>query len=80
MPNGNLRQNKPDNLIVAPHQPDAKRDPESARQFEQELKAMIDARRSHPCIVAWVPFNEGWGQYDTIRITNWIRAYDIRAG
>jgi len=76
MPNGNLRQNKPDNLIVAPHQPDAKRDPESARQFEQELKAMIDARRSHPCIVAWVPFNEGWGQYDTIRITNWIRAYD----
>jgi hypothetical protein len=32
--------------------------------FELELRAMIDARRSHPCIVMWVPFNEGWGQQD----------------
>ena len=24
----------------------------------------------------WVPFNEGWGQYDTARVTNWIKQYD----
>jgi hypothetical protein len=24
----------------------------------------------------WVPFNEGWGQYDTPRITEWTRKYD----
>lgn len=24
----------------------------------------------------WVPFNEGWGQYDTPRIVDWIKAYD----
>jgi hypothetical protein len=26
--------------------------------------------------VAWVPFNEGWGQYDTERITKMVRALD----
>ena len=24
----------------------------------------------------WVPFNEGWGQYDTERITAWTMQYD----
>jgi hypothetical protein len=24
----------------------------------------------------WVPFNEGWGQFDTVRVTNWIKDYD----
>jgi hypothetical protein len=32
--------------------------------FERELKAMIDGLRNHPCIVMWVPWNEGWGQQD----------------
>lgn len=52
------------------------REPESARQFELELKALIDGRRNHPSIVMWVPFNEGWGQYDTPRITAWVTSYD----
>ena len=34
---------------------------------------MIDSRRQFPCIVAWVPFNEGWGQFDTVRIAKWIK-------
>ena len=37
---------------------------------------MIDAFRHFPSIVMWVPFNEGWGQYDTWRITEWIKKYD----
>jgi len=52
------------------------RSPESAAQFELELKEMIDERRNHPSIVMWVPFNEGWGQYDTPRIVRWITSYD----
>jgi hypothetical protein len=56
--------------------PDPKPDPENAAQFERELKAMIDGLRNHPSIVMWVPFNEGWGQYDTVRIANWIKEYD----
>lgn len=53
-----------------------KRTPESARQFERELKRMIDQLRHFTCIVMWVPFNEGWGQFDTRRITEWIKQYD----
>jgi hypothetical protein len=45
-------------------------------QFESEWKAVIDARSNHPSIVMWVPFNEGWGQYDTERITAWTKAYE----
>jgi 3-keto-disaccharide hydrolase/Glycosyl hydrolases family 2, sugar binding domain/Glycosyl hydrolases family 2/Glycosyl hydrolases family 2, TIM barrel domain len=52
------------------------RPPESATGFEAELKALIDERGNHPSIVMWVPFNEGWGQYDTPRITRWVESYD----
>jgi hypothetical protein len=45
-------------------------------QFEGEWKAVLDARRNHPSIVMWVPFNEGWGQYDTERIVAWTKKYD----
>jgi hypothetical protein len=49
---------------------------ESAAQFERELQRLIDGRRNHPSIVMWVPFNEGWGQYDTPRIAQWVKSYD----
>jgi len=55
---------------------DLNRATESAKQFELEWKNIIDALRNHPSIVMWVPFNEGWGQYDTERITKWTKQYD----
>jgi len=61
---------------ISPDEADMTRTPESAAQYETELKAMIDNLRNHPCIVTWIPFNEGWGQFDTARITDLIRAYD----
>jgi len=56
--------------------PDLKRSPESAKQYEEELKAMLDNLHNHPCIVQWVVFNEGWGQFDTERVTEWTKKYD----
>ncbi len=56
--------------------PDIKRTAESAAQFETELEALIKGFYNHPCIVMWVPFNEGWGQYDTARITDLVRKLD----
>jgi len=55
---------------------DAKFTAEEDKQFRAELKAMIDNRRFFPCIVAWVPFNEGWGQHDTNDILKWVKKYD----
>jgi hypothetical protein len=61
---------------VAPGKPDIERSPESAKQFELELRRMIDGRHNHPSIIGWVVFNEGWGQFDTQRITDWTKQYD----
>ena len=52
------------------------RTPESAAQFELELQRMVDSLRNHPSVVMWVLFNEGWGQYDTARLTEWLETYD----
>jgi beta-galactosidase/beta-glucuronidase len=52
------------------------RTPESAQQFELELKRMIDGRYNHPSIVMWVLFNEGWGQYATQRLTEAMKRGD----
>jgi len=56
--------------------PDIQRSPESARQFEAELKAMIATFYNHPSIIMWVPYNEGWGQWDTPRIVDLIKKLD----
>ncbi len=45
-------------------------------QFLIELKAMIDNLKNHPCIVMWVPFNEGWGQHDTVAVVKRVREWD----
>ncbi|MBN1845006.1 MAG: hypothetical protein JW810_04945 [Sedimentisphaerales bacterium] len=55
---------------------DSPRNDESKANFRRELSSMIDALHNFPCIVMWVPFNEGWGQYDTPEIVRWIQQYD----
>jgi len=56
--------------------PDITKTVESGEQFEFELKRMIETKYNHPSIIMWVPFNEGWGQWDTERITELIKTYD----
>jgi hypothetical protein len=62
--------------FIGGNDPDIVRSEESAQQFELELKRVIDALRNHPSIIMWVPFNEGWGQYDTPRIVDLIKKHD----
>ncbi|RAV29591.1 glycoside hydrolase family 2 protein [Sinomicrobium soli] len=73
MPNGNYFK---DLRIEAWETEDAHRTEASARQFEAELREMMDAFHNFTSIVVWVPFNEGWGQYDTERVTRWVEKYD----
>jgi len=56
--------------------PDMTRSPESATNFERELRAMVDGLGNHPSIVMWVPYNEGWGQWDTARVCRLIKTWD----
>ncbi|MDR3183128.1 MAG: hypothetical protein LBT89_09465 [Planctomycetaceae bacterium] len=56
--------------------PDFVRSPESAANFEREWTEIIEANYNAPSIVVWVPFNEGWGQYDTCRILDFTKKLD----
>jgi hypothetical protein len=55
---------------------DIQRTPESEKQFFEEFKGVIDLLYNHPSVVMWVPFNEGWGQFDTPRVVEWVRKQD----
>jgi hypothetical protein len=61
---------------VAPGRGEITRSPESAREFEVELRRMLDGLQNHPCIIMWVVFNEGWGQFDTARLTRLVKEHD----
>ena len=41
--------------------------PEASTACEMERRLLIQSRWDHPSIIAWVMFNEGWGQHDTLR-------------
>ncbi len=45
-------------------------------QFEDELFEMIDNLYNFTSICCWVPFNEGWGQFDAKRIGDAIKEKD----
>ena len=64
-------------LLVWQDMPSANNKTMSGRmQFEQELKRLVFTHRNHPSIMMWVVFNEGWGQYDTRRLTAWVKQLD----
>ncbi|ACQ79847.1 glycoside hydrolase family 2 sugar binding [Beutenbergia cavernae DSM 12333] len=41
-----------------------RQDAEGREEFAAELEATVELLRSVPSVAAWVPFNEGWGQFD----------------
>jgi hypothetical protein len=61
---------------ISGDQPDIEKSKEATEQYEFELKRMIETKYNHPSIIMWVPFNEGWGQFETARITELISVYD----
>jgi regulation of enolase protein 1 (concanavalin A-like superfamily) len=46
------------------------------KQYEHELSEMIQEKFNHPSIFLWTVFNEGWGQFDTVRVTNLAKSLD----
>lgn len=53
------------------------RESEDSRQmYMHELDEMLDTLYNCVSIFAWVPFNEGWGQFDSSQVTDHIADYD----
>ena len=48
----------------------------SRLDFKRELHELVDALYNFPCICMWVPFNEGWGQFDAAALAGWLKTYD----
>ena len=44
--------------------------------YYKEWGEIIAQLRNHPSIVAWVPFNEGWAQFDTPKAVEFTRSCD----
>ena len=54
----------------------ARRDENGRNQYYKDLKGMVEQLYNYPSIAVWVPFNEGWGQFDATKATELIRSLD----
>ena len=53
------------------------RDDEGGRyEFMRSARATVQALKNAPCVGVWVPFNEGWGQFDSKKVVEELRAWD----
>lgn len=48
----------------------------SEAQYKLEFEEIINSFYNHPSIVKWIPFNEGWGQFKTPEIFDWVITVD----
>lgn len=54
----------------------ARKDENGRKQYYKDLKGMVEQLYNYPSIAVWVPFNEGWGQFDATKATELIRSLD----
>ena len=50
--------------------------PAGREEYAHELADTVQALQCHPCIACWVPFNEGWGQFDAGKAVQALRTLD----
>lgn len=56
--------------------PFGRSDEEGRKEFLDELTGTVELLQAVPSIIVWVPFNEGWGQFDALAATSRIRELD----
>src|SRR5262249_6897443 len=49
---------------------------DAAAGFERELRALIRNFGNAPSVMAWVPYNEGWGQHGTNDVLKLVKSLD----
>jgi len=45
-------------------------------EFKQMTNEILDSLYNCVCIGVWVPFNEGWGQFDSAQMTKYVQSKD----
>lgn len=53
-----------------------RKDREGREQYYADLDGMVRTLYNYPSIAVWIPFNEGWGQFDAPKATERIRRID----
>ncbi len=71
MPSGDLGNRWESHPGVFPPGTEKDRSEASEIIFTKEWDAVMTSLHNFPSIVVWVPFNEGWGQFKTVDITEW---------
>ncbi|MBK1787632.1 glycoside hydrolase family 2 protein [Prauserella cavernicola] len=71
MPNTGTGRQPPEPEVPVPPPSEAGR-----RVLLHELHRMIDTHRSHPSIIMWIPFNEGWGVFDIAAVAEQTKQWD----
>ncbi|MGA2546188.1 MAG: sugar-binding domain-containing protein [Rectinemataceae bacterium] len=51
-------------------------DPGGRADYEREAAEIYGYLQGFACIVAWVPFNEGWGQFESARVARELESRD----
>lgn len=54
----------------------ARKDKEGREEFEREMRITMNHLKNVVSLSVWVPFNEGWGQFDSVRITEEMKKID----
>jgi beta-galactosidase/beta-glucuronidase len=76
MPSGDLGNHWESRPGVYGRATDKNRTAESEAIYRSEWKAIMEDLQPFPCIVVWVPFNEGWGQFKTKDIVQFTQQQD----
>lgn len=61
---------------ISGEEPDISKSSSDSAIFVNELTRMIETKFNNPSIIMWVIFNEGWGQYRTAAMTDYVASLD----
>jgi len=76
MPSGDLGNGWENRPGILDKGSDKKRTEESENYYRKEWNEIMNTLHNFPSIVVWVPFNEAWGQFKTVEITEWTKKKD----
>jgi beta-galactosidase/beta-glucuronidase len=72
----NLPATRPIRISDRRHRLYFREDPDARAEFRDEVRQTVALLQSSPSVAAWVPFNEGWGQFDANEIAEEVKALD----